>query len=72
MGKIFNSSSSTGAANSFMKYTTFNQASTKNEQVDEEFDESKDSTRKNPLYSSSESGFDKSYGYDQSVDSMAI
>lgn len=71
MGKIFNSSSSTGAASSFMKYTTFNQAA-KNEQVDEEFDESKDSTRKNPLYSSSESGFDKSYGYDQSVDSMAI
>ncbi len=72
MGKIFNSSSTTGAANSFMKYTTFNQAAAKNEQVDEEFDESKDSTRKNPLYSSSESGFDKSYGYDQSVDSMAI
>lgn len=42
--------------------------------VDEELDEfqqSKDSTRRNPLFSSSESGFDKS-GFDYSVDSNSI
>ena len=60
---------------SFMKFSSFNNQPQKNENIDEELDElqqSKDSTRKNPLYSSNESGLDKSYGYDQSVDSMAI
>ncbi len=51
-------------------------ATTKNESYIEEdldeFQQSKDSTRKNPLYSSSESGFDKSGYYDMSVDSNAI
>ena len=42
------------------------------EQEMDEFQQSKDSTRKNPLYSSSESGFDKSGYYDMSVDSNAI
>jgi hypothetical protein len=37
----------------------------------DEFQQSKDSTRKNPLFSSGESGFDKS-GFDQSVDSNVI
>ena len=65
-------------ASSFMKFSSFNQPAVKNESnIDEEyedsFQQSRDSTRKNPLYSSGESGFDKSYGYDQSVDdSMAI
>ena len=38
----------------------------------DEFQQSRDSTRKNPLYSSSESGFDKSGYYDMSVDSNVI
>ena len=49
--------------------TSFNQPSNSN-YVDEDIDEfqqSKDSTRKNPLFSSTESGFDKS-GFDESVD----
>lgn len=42
------------------------------EQDLDEFQQSKDSTKKNPLFSSSESGFDKSGYYDVSVDSNAI
>lgn len=37
----------------------------------DEFQQSKDSTRRNPLFSSTESGFDKS-GFDYSVDSNSI
>ncbi len=75
MGKIANSSAGMAGISSFMKFSSFNNQQTKNESIDEQLDElqqSKDSTRRNPLYSSSESGFDKSNGYDQSVDSMAI
>lgn len=57
---------------SFMKFSSFGSQPPKSENIDEELEQSKDSTRKNPLYSSSESGLDKSMGYDQSVDSMAI
>ena len=64
-------------ASSFMKFSSFNQPPKNESNIDEEyedsFQQSRDSTRKNPLYSSSESGFDKSFGFDQSVDdSMAI
>lgn len=41
------------------------------EQQMDEFQQSKDSTRRNPLFSSTESGFDKS-GFDYSVDSNSI
>jgi len=66
-----------GKMSSFLTKFLPPQANTaKNESyVEEELDEfqqSKDSTRKNPLYSSSESGFDKSGYYDVSVDSNAI
>lgn len=64
-----------GSMNTFMKFSTFNQQPKNESNVDEEFDElqqSRDSTRRNPLFSSSESGFDRSMGFDQSVDSNAI
>jgi hypothetical protein len=50
-------------------------AAPKNESIIEEeideFQQSKDSTRRNPLFSSSESGFEKS-AFDYSVDSNSI
>jgi hypothetical protein len=67
---------SMGKMSNFMSKFMPQAATTKNESYIEEdldeFQQSKDSTRKNPLYSSSESGFDKSGYYDMSVDSNAI
>ena len=54
--------------------SSFQQANKQEPEVEEELDEfqqSRDSTRRNPLFSSTESGFERS-GFDFSVDSNAI
>ena len=64
-------------ANSFMNkfMTSFQQPAKQEAEVEEDIDDfqqSRDSTRRNPLFSSTESGFDRSGGFDFSVDSNAI